>query len=150
MANDETKDQEKKAKVAAPCRSNLPSLAKGVTWDSVDIGDFEFRIAVATNAEGVRALAKGNDKVIAGLFNRALRIAVPQRLDARKLLDEAKTPEAKVKAAEDIQNAILDFDLTAIRVQGPKAPPKVTVPKGTPKAVVDSLIAQGVEVSYEV
>jgi hypothetical protein len=146
MADKQEKSPEKAPKTSAPVRADLPALPKGTTWDKVDIGDYEFKVAVPTGSAGILALSKGNEKIAAGVFTRAWRILIPQRLDARKRLDEAKTPEAKRQVAKELQDEILDFDVTTVRVSTPQAK-RVTLPKDiTPGEVVDSLVAQGYEV----
>lgn len=126
---DTTPKADKEPKVPNPVapRGDLPELAEGLVWDTVEISGWDFAIAVAESIDGIATLCKDDDKSAAGLFNRALRIAVPARLDARKLMSESKDQE---KTAGELQTAILDFDVTKVQERAPRQPKEVSLPKG--------------------
>lgn len=123
-----TEDKPKKVFIPAGGRpSPLPTVPAGVEWDTVTVGDYEFVYLAAGNLQGIRVICNANEKVAAGLFNRATRIAIPARTDARKRLNESKD---KTATAAELQAEFLAIDLSKVAERAPRQPKEVALPAG--------------------
>lgn len=110
----------------APLLGDLPVLLTGCEWDTVEVCNIDFRIMVASDVTGISSLCKQNGSIGARIFNRALRILAPAKLDARKMLDDA-APADKLDVAGKVQRLILDLDLTTIKERASRETPTVKV-----------------------
>lgn len=156
-SDNKPKGDEKPKAFPAPGRPvKMPTAPAGTAWDTVVIGQtkahpgYEFAYLAAGSIEGIRTLSRGNDKVAAGLFNRAVRIALPARLDARKLIADAKTAEARTEVLVKLQTALLDFDLSKVQERAVRAPvdlSDVDMDDETRKLVEAKLRAAGVKIA---
>lgn len=121
---DKKKDTDKVPNPVAPLSGKLPDPPAGCEWDTVEISKWDFAILVAKDLTGIESLCKGDADLAARLFNRALRIDVPAKLEGR---DRMKGAKDKREMARVLQQEVLAFDLTAIRPRAARRPREVAV-----------------------
>lgn len=144
MAND------KAPKVAnRKAYGDLPHDAlPGCAWDVVEIQGIDFALMVAESLDGVKVLVHENETKGAQMFNRALRIDAPAKLDARDRIKLAVKNGTLDKVLATLQQELYSFDVTSIPTRAARAPKTVTAPdqKSYSRAEVDAMLAaQGIK-----
>lgn len=95
-------------------------------WDEVEIGGIDFAYLSAGNLQDVNDICKSNEAKGAQLFNRALRIDIPAKVDARERIKTAKANGTLQEVVAKLQAEILSFDVTTIATRAPRQPTTVT------------------------
>jgi hypothetical protein len=105
--------------------SDLYELEPGFAWDTVEVGGIDFAYVAASNLQGIATICKGNEGKASQLFNRALRIDMPAKLDARERIKTARKNGTLPEVTGKLQADILNFDVTTIATRAPREPAKV-------------------------
>lgn len=123
--------------------SALPRVPANCEWEIVEIGKIDFALAHASDMAGIETLTKGNESKAAQLFNRALRIDAPAKLDARERIDTARKNGTLPEVMEKLQNELYSFDVTSIATRAPRqVKPIVAEDKETySKAEFEAMVA---------
>ena len=128
MSNPNTEVTPKAPKVQNPKafdESDLRTLPAGQDWDVVEIGGIDFAYIAASDTRGVYEICKGNETKAAQLFNRALRIDAPAKLDARERIKTARKNGTLPEVIGKLQDELFTFDVTTIATRAPRKPVEI-------------------------
>lgn len=123
--------------------AQLPKAPDGTAWDVVEVGGIDFAYLAASDLTGVGHLTSGNEPKAAQLFNRALRIDIPAKCDARPRIKTARQNGTLETVVSKLQAEFLAFDVNTIATRAPRTPPTVTAENKAQysRAEVDAMLA---------